>query len=117
MLDRYKMPIWYCQRIRPADEGYIDDNVERFREPVQRYLNLHPISGETMLVSGGELHVQVISIRLPKGHPDKYFEGDRMFVYNSPSGEFDPIEPGCDYRIISVLPMHSFVEILAQKLV
>lgn len=116
MLNRYKLPIWYCCRLQPTDEGYVKD-IERFREPIQRYLNLNPISGELMLMSGGELNVQTITIRLPKGHPDKYFEGDRMFVYRKPEGQFNPIEPGCDYKILSVLPMHTFTEILARKLV
>lgn len=112
MLNRYKTAIYYCKRL--SDAG---DEIERFAPPEQRYLNITSISEGLVLMSGGELNEHKLTARIPIGHKDKYFEGDRLFVYKQPEEPFDEINPNCDYIVKAVLPTHSFATISAERLV
>lgn len=116
MLNRFKPELWYSKRLVPGDNGFIEDGIERFAKPVKRNLNYRYISSETVLVSGGELESGVIVARQMRGHPEKYFEGDRVFINNDPE-MFDEVETNADFKISSVTPMHKVVEILMEKVV
>lgn len=112
MLNRYKKAIYYCRRI-----SNVDDEIERFAPPERRYLNVTSISEGIVLMSGGELSEHKLTARIPIGHKDRYFEGDRLFVYKQPPKRFDDVNPGCDYIIKAVLPTHSYATISAERLV
>lgn len=116
MLNRFKPFLWYSKRLVEGDTGYIDDGIERFAFPVQRKLNYRFLSGELSLVSAGELKTGIITARCLRGHPDKYFEGDRLYIGEAPKN-FDPIDPKAGFKIVSVLNMHNIVEIIAEKLI
>lgn len=116
MLNRLKRKIGYCYRLHIDDDGYVD-GVETFRSPVFRWLNVLPVSGEMMLANGGELSSRYMKARIPKNHPDSYFEGDRVYIDQAIEPEFDPISPNANYVIRSVLPGHSVTEILFERLV
>lgn len=116
MLNRYKPELWYCKRLVDGDEGYENDGIERFSEPVKRKLNYRFMSSETILAAGGEFQSGVIIARQLRGHPDKYYEGDRVYIGIEPEN-FDPVSPDANFKISSVTPMHNVVEILMEKMV
>lgn len=116
MLERLKKPISYCRRLKPGDDGYLD-GIESFAPPVKRLLNYRSISGEALLLSGGEVKTETLSARMPVGDPDAYREGDRAFIKAQASGDFDPVDPGCDFRVASVREAHGIREILFERLV
>lgn len=116
MLNRFKPEIWYFHRLQKGDNGYQDDGIERFGRPVKRLLNYRGMSSGVSLVAGGELNTGTIVGRQLRGHPDKYFEGDRLLIGESPE-YLNEIENNANYRIISVVPMHNIVEIVAERLI
>lgn len=116
MMNRLKRPVGYCRRLTPEDAGY-QDGVELFAPPEIRWLNLLPISGELMLVSGGSLNTQFLKAKLPAWMPEVYQEGDRCYVHKEAPAEFAPEEPGCDYVVRSVLQGHSVTELMLEKMV
>ena len=115
MLNRFKPIVWYCKRLTEGDEGYENDGVDRFSAPIQRFLNYRYLSSELALASGGEINSGILTARQLRGHPDKYYEGDLLYVDKEPENSFDPIEPGANYRITSVMPNHNIMTILAEK--
>lgn len=112
MLNRFKKAIYYCRRL-----PYSDDEIERFAPPERRYLNITSISDKLTLMSAGELSERTLTARIPMSHKDEYFEGDRLFVYTTPSEEFDETDPKCDFIVKSVLPMHMYKTISAERIV
>ena len=116
MLNRLNRRIWYCRRIQPGEEGY-QEGAALYRPPVPRLLNVLPVSGETILASGGELSEHYLKARLTAGSPEGYEEQDIVFIYRRPAGEFDPADPGGDYAVQSVLPGHGVTELILRELV
>lgn len=116
MLNRLSRPIYYCYRLQPQDEGYTE-GMELFRAPVKRWLNIRSISGEAVLLSGGELTEQRLVAKFSANRPDKYNENDRLLIGKEPSTEFDPIDPGANYRVTSVSLGHNVTEIIMERLV
>ena len=115
MLDRLNRPIYYCYRLQPQDEGY-QEGIETFSPPVKRYLHYRSISGEAVLLAGGELSEKRLVSKVSSFSADKYFENDRLFINKSPPGEFDPIDPGANYRIVSVSVNPNVTEIIFEQM-
>ena len=115
MLERYKWNIWYCRRLEKWESEYVE-GMEKFAPPVQRRLNVYPVSSELILESGGDLSTQYLKGKLPSGYPELYAEGDRCFIHKTPPKEHDPEDPGCDYAVESVKDGHKVTEILFRKL-
>ncbi len=118
MLNRFNRQVYYCRRLTPEDEGY-QEGIDLFELPVLRRLNVRSVSGEAVLVSGGELSQKTLVAKLPVKNPDVYYENDRLFVYASPpdTDSFDPADPKADYRITSVLQGFNVVEIILERMV
>lgn len=116
MLNRLKRAVYYCRRIQPGEEGYLD-GISLFRPPELRIINLLPVGGETILASGGELSEHYLKARLPTKSQDQYYERDLIFVYLPAPKSFDPADPGADYTVKSVLPGHGVTELILQELV
>lgn len=118
MLNRFNRQVYYCRRLAPGDEAY-QEGVDLFEAPVLRRLNVRPVSGEAVLVSGGELSQKTLVAKLPIKSLDVYYENDRLFVYASPpdNSAFDPADPKADYRVTSVLQGFSVIEIILERMV
>lgn len=116
MLNRYKWHIHYCRRLESWESGYVE-GMEIFAPPIERRINLTPISSELILESGGDLNTQYLRGKLPASYPDKYVEGDRCYVHTYPPAEHNAENPGCDYVVETVKEAHRTVEIMLRKLV
>ena len=114
MLNRLSQSVYYCRRLEAQDEGF-EENLEAFAPPVKRWMNIRSVSGEAVLLSGGELTEQRIVAKIYGPHC--YHENDRLFVGKSLPAEFDPIAPNANYRIVSVSINHQITELIMEKLV
>ena len=106
--------MFYSHRIRPGEEGYTEV-APTYLPPVERFLNIYPISGELLLLSGGDLTRKTLRAQLPTGSKDEYIEGDLLFVENVPDEDQSPTDPNADYCVQTVLEGHSYTEILLEK--
>lgn len=116
MLNRLQQRIHYCYRLQENDDGY-QEGIETFLPPAARWLNVLPVSGELLLASGGELNTRYLRARMPFPHPEKYYEGDRIYIRKDVEEPFDPYHPAANYVIRSVLTGHAVTEILMERLV
>lgn len=108
MLQRLKRKINYCSR-------YLQDDIELFRPPEIRNLNVLPISSETILASGGELNKKYLKAKV-KLSDTKFEEGDRAYIYVLPPEELDPLCSEADYMVQSVLIGHMVTEVIFEKI-
>lgn len=118
MLNRYNRLVYLCQRLGPEEDGY-QEGIDLFHPPVSKRLNLRSVSGEAILVSGGELAEKTLIARMPEHMTKDFRENDRVFVHKTPSAEeeFDPAAPGGDYRVVSVLPGFQLTEIILERVI
>ena len=116
MLNRLNRTIYYCYRLHPDDEGYLE-GVEQFREPEKRMLHFRSVSGEAILLSGGEISEKRIVAKTSSYSKEKYFENDRLYIGINPPETFDPLDPRANYRIISVSVNPNVQEIVMERMV
>lgn len=104
MLNRDKRPVWICHRLRPEDNGYVDDGIERFSRPEQVFLNWSIKTSEISLQNFGENQSREIKVTQGKNELTKIFEGDQIYVEKIPNFNFDSESLEADYRVYSVIP-------------
>lgn len=116
MLNSLKQPIYYCRRLQPQDEEYIE-GITTFFAPKKRWLNIKTIDSEAVLLSGGEANQSTLIAKISNMNPDTYFENDQVFVDSIPPENFDPNDTKANYRITSVKKSHRVTEIIMKKMI
>lgn len=116
MLNRLNRPVYYSKRIQSGEENY-QEGIETFAAPIKRFLHFRSISGEAVLLTGGELSEKRLVSRISSFSKDKYFENDRLYIGIDIPSEFDPVDPKANYRVVSVSTNPNITEIVFEKMV
>jgi len=116
MLEMLKSPVYLYKRIQEGEEGF-EPGIEKFKEPEKFMLHFKPMSGESLILTGGEMSKKKVVAKLSSTYKDTFHEQDRLLLNGEPKDVFDDLNPFADFRIISVSTHYRVTEVIAEQIV
>lgn len=98
-LRRNKRKLYLCQK-------YIDNNIDKYREPVLIHENYLPTNSEGDLISIGMDYPMYLRMKPEISEKDLFHEGDRFYVFTEPPETHDVMCKNADYEIYKKPMIH-----------
>lgn len=98
-LRRNKRKLYLCQK-------YIDNNIDKYREPVLIHENYLPTNSEGDLISIGMDYPMYLRMKPEISEKDLFHEGDRFYIFTTPPVEYDEMCKDADYEIYKKPMIH-----------
>lgn len=99
ILLRNRRTIYYCERI--------DDNVERFKEPVPIKINFEPTNSSSQIFAFGNVYPLYLNGIVRNNFNEiKFKPGDRCYIYNEVPEDYDELCEDADY-IVDAEPLQT----------
>lgn len=98
-LRRNKRKLYLCQK-------YIDNNIDKYREPVLIHENYLPTNSEGDLISIGMDYPMYLRMKPEISEKDLFHEGDRFYIFTEPPETHDIMCKNADYEIYKKPMIH-----------
>jgi len=98
-LRRNKRKLYLCQK-------YIDNNIDKYREPVLIHENYLPTNSEGDLISIGMDYPMYLRMKPEISEKDLFHEGDRFYIFTEPPKTHDVMCKNADYEIYKKPMIH-----------
>lgn len=98
-LRRNKRKLYLCQK-------YIDNNIDKYREPVLIHENYLPTNSEGDLISIGMDYPMYLRMKPEISEKDLFHEGDRFYIFTEPPETHDVMCKNADYEIYKKPMIH-----------
>lgn len=115
MKQQLKKKVYHCHRVKEGESGFVA-GFDKYLPPIEKWLSIRSVSGEAILVTGGELNNRNLICKLPSAIND-FSENDRCYIGVIPPQKYDFMCNGADYRVVSVLTSFGFTEIIFERVV
>lgn len=93
-LRRNKRKLYLCQK-------YIDNLIDKFKEPMELWENYVPTNSEGDLISMGMDYPMYLRIKTNVSERNLFHPKDRLYVYVDKPSEHDPLCKDADYEVES----------------
>lgn len=109
-LHRNKRKLYWCSE-------YMENNISKYKNPVELKLNYQATNSEGDLIALGENYPMYIRIKTDISYANTFKAGDRFYINKEPATPFDALCKDANYEIDSN-PLISLntVEITLRKL-
>lgn len=109
-LQRNKRTLYWCSE-------YQENNISKYKNPVELKLNYQATNSEGDLIALGENFPMYIRIKTDTNYASMFKAGDRIYINNKPATPFDVLCKDADYEIDSdPLVSLNTVEVTLRKL-
>ena len=98
-LRRNKRKLYLCQK-------YIDNNIDKYREPVLIHENYLPTNSEGDLISIGMDYPMYLRMKPEISEKYLFHEGDRFYIFTEPPETHDVMCKNADYEIYKKPMIH-----------
>lgn len=98
-LRRNKRKLYLCQK-------YIDNNIDKYREPVLIHENYLPTNSEGDLISIGMDYPMYLRMKPEISEKNLFHEGDRFYIFTEPPEIHDVMCKNADYEIYKKPMIH-----------
>ena len=110
VLLRNRRKIYYC-------ELYLEDGIEKFKEPQEVMINFEPTNSKSHIFAFGNYYPIYLSAIVLSNFKIKFKAGDRCYIYKKPPEEHDILWSGADYEVeTDVMKTINFTEVKFKRL-